>query len=148
MVINDISINTEAWYWIINWVWKLLVSVEILGASGRVADWVRFNLLTNLEIIRIEDKFVALLDFGGLEVGSGVNNVAIELWAIVVQDFLGWVDWGFLHLEIPLLSNDTFGNLEGVVVGNNVMVHSIVWNCVVNWIWEFLMGMLELSATS
>jgi hypothetical protein len=101
-----------------------------------------------LEIIVIEDELVTHLGLGVLEVVSGVNNVAVKLWTIVVQDLLGWVDGWLLHLEVPLVSDDSFGNLQGVVIGNNVVVHSIVWNWIVNWVWQLLVSVLELSATS
>jgi len=85
-VVDNFVVDTEAWDWVVNWIWELLVSVEILGASGRVADWIRLNLDIGfkLDIIGVEDQFVGELNLSILEVGSSINNFTIELWTIVI----------------------------------------------------------------
>ena len=101
-----------------------------------------------LNIIGIKRELVAQFGLGVLEIVSGVNDISIKCWTIIVEGLLGWVEWWLEELEVPVMSNNTFGDPEILGIVNNISVDTKVWNWIVDWIWELLMLVLVLSASS
>ena len=95
----------------------------------------------------VKVKNVLLLVLSGVHVGKRVDDVSVKFWLVIIQDLLGWVNWRWLELEVPLVSNDILSNLNAVGVIENVIVNSIVWDWVVHWVSSSLLWVLVLGAS-
>jgi hypothetical protein len=58
----------------------------------------------------------------------------IEGLVEVVEGLLGWVDWGFKHLEVPVVVSDFLSSGETLEAGNDVVINSKVWDWVIDWV--------------
>ena len=89
----------------------------------------------------------------GLGVGkvlSSGDHVTSELWSEVVKGILGDVvpfGLGSLGSEFPLVSEVGLGISEGGGVVNDILVDSVVWNWIVQWISEWSLLVLVLGAS-
>jgi len=134
------------------WVWVLLdlglVRLEPVGvpASGGGTDWVGLNIGLETHPLGV---LVVHLVLDEVEVDLGVGHFTLELWRVVVEGLLGWVEWWLLENEVPVVTNDLLGDWEVFVVLDDVgVLITPVGNWVVHVVTWVLLWVLVLTASS
>ena len=148
VVVEDVRVNTEVWHWVVDLVTEWLLLMLILGAAGRRANWIRFNIGIELNC-KSPVVTEVLLSVGKVLVGG--DNVAIELWSEVIIDILSWVvplGLGSLGTQLKSVGLHALGEFERGMVIEDVGVDAKVWNWVVDLVSQWLLLMLVLSAAS
>jgi len=119
--------------------------VLVLVASSGGADWVTLNISLQAHPLGILMAGDVLSSFKRMSRG---DHVTIELGAVVVFSFLGWVKWWFLKFEVPLMADDLLSNTQVSEMIRDISVFSKVDNWVINIVTSFLLWMLVLVASS
>jgi hypothetical protein len=146
VVIDDVSVNTEVWHWVVDLVTEWLLFVLVLGAASRGADWIRFNIGIELNC---KGPVVTEVRLSIGEVLVGGDDVAIKLRSEVVIDILSWVvplGLGSLGSHLEFVRFHALSKFEGSMVINDVGVDTEVWNWIVDLVSQWLLLVLVLSA--
>ena len=59
VIVDDISVNTEVWNWVVDLVTERLLLVLVLSATGGRADWVRVNIDISGKLYIIDNPVVS-----------------------------------------------------------------------------------------
>ena len=108
-----------------------------------------FNSLNIFQSYSWKWVFVLQHALGCRKICFWVNDITIKLWGIVVHHLLSWIGVFCLINTLPLMSNNTFGNFEVVKWSHDVSVHTVVWDCKILWVVDFLgIWVLVLTTSS
>ena len=121
---NNVRVWAVISHLVIDWILRLLMWVQVLSATGRAADWIRFGL-------------IFFLDSQELELWSLSWNNPVKVSILV---FL--LDWSPNMTKFG--SSSSFVGLSH----GDIMVWSMIGNWVVNWILWLLVWMKVLGAAS
>ena len=132
------------------WVWVLLdlslVSLEPVRvpASGGSTDWVGFEIGLESHPLSI---LMVHLAFDEVEVDFSIGHFSLELWRVVVEGLLCWVQWWVLKNEVPVVTDDLFSDWKVLVVGNDICIFTKINNWVIFVVTIILLWVLVLVAS-
>jgi len=139
----NILIFSEVWYKVIFWV-SIIVWMKVLSAALTVADWVA--LLLSLHEPVVLWKIPRTMFRNRLfQVAKGVGDIFIhtKVWHEVVS---WWVLRGIL-LPVPFVTEHGFSGVKRGIGMDTIVVFTVIWDSIVNWVIIFLFWVLILVAT-
>jgi len=134
------------------WVWILLNGFFIgfepirMPAAGRGANWIRLRIELESHPLSI---LVAHLVLDEVEVDLSIGHFSLEFWGVIVEGLLCWVQWWLLKDEVPVMSDNLFGDWKVLVVLDDIgVLITPVGNWVVHVVTWVLLWVLVLTASS
>jgi len=87
------------------------------------------------------------LAFDEIEVDFSISHFSLELWRVVVEGLLCWVQWWVLKNEVPVVTDDLFSDWKVLVVGNDIGIFTKINNWVIFVVTIILLWVLVLVAS-
>jgi len=163
--VNDVVVDAKVWHWVVDFVTKVFVLVEVLGAAGGVADWIglEHHLVGELNILFVKFLIVVVVIFAKLnskivlwrEIPNTMNallvlqvlhscgNITIQRPAIIIQN---WILLPLSFLPLPLMTKWFLSPFKTAIILVNLMITAKAWYWIIDLVAELLLFVFVLGA--